>query len=62
MRWLTQRPPTVDGERVYAISLLGELVCLRTADGSELWRTQYQTDLGGKRGTFGFSDCPLTPP
>lgn len=59
MRWLTQRPPTVDGERVYAISLLGELVCLRTADGSELWWTKYQTDLGGKRGIFGFSDCPL---
>ena len=59
MRWLTQRPPTVDGERLYAISLLGELACLRTADGTELWRQHYATAFGGQRGVFGFSDCPL---
>ena len=44
MRWLTQRPPTVAGERLYAISLLGELACLRTVDGKELWRKNYLTD------------------
>lgn len=59
MRWLTQRSPTVDGERLYAMSLLGELVCLQTQDGRELWRRNYATDFAGQRGGFGYSDCPL---
>ena len=59
MRWLTQRPPTVDGDQVYAMSLMGELVCLRCSDGRLLWRRSYPTEFGGKSGLFGFSDCPL---
>lgn len=59
MRWFTQRSPTIDGERVYALSLLGEVVCLRAQDGRELWRKNYATDFAGKRGTFGYSDCPV---
>lgn len=59
MRWLTQRPPTVDGERLYAMSLLGELVCLRVGDGKELWRTDYGSEFNGQRGVFGYSDCPI---
>ena len=59
MRWLTQRPPTIDGERLYAVSLLGELVCLRTSDGKELWRTNYLDVFAGEKGVFGFSDCPV---
>src|SRR6185437_8886674 len=43
MRWLTQRPPTLDGERLYAMSVLGELVCLRAHDGREIWRRNYST-------------------
>ena len=59
MRWLTQRPPTVEGECVYAISLQGELACLQTADGKEVWRKNYTSDFAGQRGTFGYSDCPI---
>ena len=59
MRWLTQRPVTVDGERLYAMSLLGELVCLRTSDGHELWRKNYLRDFSGAHGVFGYSDCPI---
>ena len=59
MRWNTMRPPTVDGERLYAVSLRGELVCLRAADGAELWRKHYVNELGGKHASFGFSDCPV---
>ena len=59
MRWYTQRSPTVDGECLYAMSLLGDLVCLRTRDGIELWRKSYATDFAGQRGMFGYADCPL---
>ncbi|MDZ4848535.1 MAG: PQQ-binding-like beta-propeller repeat protein [Pirellulaceae bacterium] len=59
MRWLTQRPPTVDGERVFAMGLLGELVCLRCSDGEQVWHRSYPTEFGGKSGIFGFSDCPI---
>jgi outer membrane protein assembly factor BamB len=59
MRWLTQRPPTVDNDRVYAVSLPGELACMQAADGKELWRKNYAIDFAGVRGLFGYSDCPL---
>lgn len=59
MRWLTQRPVTLDGERLYAMSLLGELVCLQTADGKELWRINYPREFAGEHGVYGYSDCPI---
>ena len=59
MRWLTQRPVTLDGERLYEMSLLGELACFRASDGEELWRRNYLKDFSGEHGVFGFSDCPV---
>lgn len=59
MRWYTQRPPTVDGELLYAMSLRGDLVCLRVADGEEVWHKHYESDFGGKPTVFGFTDCPI---
>src|SRR5262249_40874866 len=59
MRWLTQRSPTVDGERLYTMTAGGELVCLRTAGGRELWRKSYSADFGAKRPSWGFCDSPL---
>jgi outer membrane protein assembly factor BamB/tRNA A58 N-methylase Trm61 len=59
MRLLSQRCPTVDGERLYAFTALGELVCLRCRDGGELWRKNYVTDFGGKKGIWGYCDYPL---
>jgi outer membrane protein assembly factor BamB len=59
MRWLTQRAPTIDGDRLYAVSLLGEVVCLRTKDGVELWRRRYLDELAGQQPIFGYGDCPL---
>jgi outer membrane protein assembly factor BamB len=47
--------PLVDGERVYAHSMRGELQCLNVADGKILWRANYVKDFGavwtGERGT-----------
>jgi outer membrane protein assembly factor BamB len=59
MRWLTQRTPTVDEDRLYAVTTRGDLVCLRSADGKELWRKNYVQDFEGKKGVWGYCDYPL---
>lgn len=40
--------PTVDGDRVYALSRQGELVCLGVEKGDVRWRKNYKADLGGR--------------
>jgi outer membrane protein assembly factor BamB/protein-L-isoaspartate O-methyltransferase len=59
MRWLSPRTPTVDGDRLYAITFDGDLFCLRTDDGQHLWRKNYPADFAAKRPTWGFCDYPL---
>src|SRR4029450_216214 len=59
MRWLSQRTPTVDGDRVYVVTARGQLVCFATADGTERWRKDYVTDYQGKSGVWGYCDFPL---
>ena len=59
MRWLSQRTPTVDGDRIYAFTARGELICLATADGKEHWRKDYTKDFLGKPGSWGYCDFPL---
>jgi outer membrane protein assembly factor BamB len=39
--------PTVDGDRLYVLSTLGELVCLETATGKKIWNINLKKDLGG---------------
>jgi hypothetical protein len=41
------------------IGQYGELVCLKTADGSEVWRKHLEDDFGGKRPSWGFSESVL---
>jgi outer membrane protein assembly factor BamB len=59
MRWLSQRTPTVDGDRLYAVTARGELVCLNTADGEVVWRKSYPKDFEGQTGAWGWCDRPL---
>jgi outer membrane protein assembly factor BamB/protein-L-isoaspartate O-methyltransferase len=59
MRWLSQRTPTVDGERLYVVTVAGEWVCLTAETGKELWRKHFQKDFEGRRGPWGFCDYPL---
>ena len=59
MRWLAQAAPTVDAERVYAVTANGDYVCLVADSGKEVWRRHYVKDFGGKKGTWGFCDYPL---
>ncbi|MDW8222303.1 MAG: PQQ-binding-like beta-propeller repeat protein [Gemmatales bacterium] len=42
--------PTIDGDYVYALGQFGDLVCLRLADGREVWRKNFQTDFQGRKG------------
>ena len=59
MRLLSQRSPTIDGERAYFATASGELVCLASRDGRELWRKNYVADFGGIKGYWGYCDYPL---
>ena len=50
--------PTVDGEHIYTMGGRGNLVCLRTQNGSEVWSITME-DLGGKIPKWGYSESPL---
>lgn len=50
--------PTVDGDRVYAMSGQGNLVCASVADGKLVW-TKSMKELGGKTPGWGFTESPL---
>lgn len=60
--------PTVDGERLYALSGRGDLVCVEAASGKEVWRKYLPKDLdaqvnpiggGPKNLGWGFTWSPL---
>jgi outer membrane protein assembly factor BamB len=51
--------PTVEGGLLVAVSQWGELACLETATGKELWRKDYTADFGGKRPNWGVAESPL---
>ena len=51
--------PTVDGDRLFVVGQYGELLCLKTADGSVVWRKHMTSDFGGKRPEWGFSESVL---
>ncbi|MCI0464416.1 MAG: PQQ-like beta-propeller repeat protein [Gemmataceae bacterium] len=55
--------PTVDGERLYALGVSGDLVCLLVEDGKELWSKNLIKDFGGTlpyyREAYGYTESPL---
>jgi outer membrane protein assembly factor BamB len=50
--------PTVDGDKVYALSGKGTLVCLNAVDGKKLWSAE-MVELGGKVPGWGYCESPL---
>ena len=50
--------PCVDGDRVYALSGPGNLVCVKIADGKVLWEIK-MSDLGGSRPNWGYTESVL---
>lgn len=51
--------PTVEGRFLYALGSDGDLVCLKSADGKEVWRKHLRDDFGGKYGEWAYSESPL---
>lgn len=51
--------PTIDGDHLYAVTSDGEIICLKTADGSKVWSRPF-SEWGGKMMSgWGFSESPL---
>jgi outer membrane protein assembly factor BamB len=55
----TLATPTVDGDRVYALSKTGDLFCFEAATGKIVWQKHLEKDFGGKMPTWGFAGSPL---
>ena len=52
--------PTVDGDRVYGLSVDGGLYCFRAADGEQVWHKNLLEDLGGgAKPNWQFAESPL---
>ncbi len=50
--------PTVDGDRLYALSENGDLACLKT-DGTAVWQRNILKDFGGPQLRWLISESPL---
>jgi outer membrane protein assembly factor BamB len=51
--------PTVDGDRVYALTENGDLACLRAADGTVVWQKNILKEFGGRNISWLISESPL---
>lgn len=51
--------PTVDGERLYALGIGGDLACLQISDGKVLWQRNLVKDFGGVVPTWSYRESPL---
>lgn len=50
---------TINGDHAYAIGSDGSIVCVRTTDGSEVWRKNMSRDFGGSPGHWAYAESPL---
>lgn len=51
--------PTIDGDRVYAMSENGDLACLRVSDGTVVWQTNILKEFRGGNPYWLLSESPL---
>ena len=51
--------PTLDADRLYALSEAGQLACLRADDGTPIWQRQILTEFGGRNIQWLISESPL---
>ena len=51
--------PTVDGDRLYALGLGGNLACLQVQDGKVIWQRSLTRDFGGRVPTWSYRESPL---
>lgn len=50
--------PTVDGDRVYALGQMGDLVCT-DRDGKRVWQRNLAKEFGGVKGGWNYCESPL---
>lgn len=50
--------PTVDGDRLYALSAAGDLACLTTDKGEKVWSVSL-IELGGRKPGWSYCESPL---
>ena len=55
----TRCTPTVDANRVYAVSRQGNFFCLDASSGKVNWSKDFKTDFDGKVPVWGFAGSPL---
>lgn len=51
--------PSIDGDRLYAVSSNGVVVCLNRHDGSEVWKRDFKDWDGEMMSGWGYSESPL---
>ena len=51
--------PTVEGDRLYALTEAGDLACLATRDGAVMWSRNIVRDFGGANPQWKISESPL---
>lgn len=51
--------PTVEGDRLYAVGMGGDVVCLQVSDGKLLWQKNLVKDFGGAVPRWGYAESPL---
>lgn len=51
--------PTVDDERLYVLSMGGELACLQVKDGKIIWQHSLTRDFGGRAPAWCYRESPL---
>jgi len=55
----TRSTPTVEGDRIYTISGIGELGCFNIEDGANIWKVNVDKDFQGEWHIWGVSESPL---
>ncbi len=51
--------PTVDGDRIYALSAAGNLICLEAATGKKIWESNLLDRFSASNIRWGISESPL---
>lgn len=51
--------PVIDGDRVYTIGAVGQMYCLNSSTGAEVWKKDFQMDFGTKLPIWGMAAAPL---
>lgn len=51
--------PTVDGDKLYAISNDGSLACIQVANGKIVWQRSMKSDFGGRPPMWNYRESPL---